>query len=128
MLSCNRYLPRDSNGNALYITTIGNVFVGRWVIPLVSIPLLAVVTIQLNSFWENFIVIVKVFWKTFLYHSNVLKFSSNQANLSFFGGKILSGEQITFPFIFSSRLSQHEAQVEKIWTLNSFQKTPELLR
>ena len=77
---------------------------------------------------ENFIVIVKVFCKTFLYDSNVLKFSSNQANLSFFGGKILSGKQITFPFIFSSRLSQHEAQVEKIWTLNSFQKTPELLR
>ena len=43
-------------------------------------------------------------------------------------GKILSGEQITFPFIFSSRLSQHEVQVEKIWTFNSLQKTPELLR
>ena len=46
MLSGNRYLPRDSNGNALYITTIGNVLVARWVIPLVSIPLLDVVTIQ----------------------------------------------------------------------------------
>ena len=36
----NRCLPRHSNKNALYITTIGNVFVARWVIHLVTIPLL----------------------------------------------------------------------------------------
>ena len=36
----NRYLPRGSKENALYITITGNVSISRWVIPLVSIPLL----------------------------------------------------------------------------------------
>ena len=36
----NRYLPRGSNKNVLYITSTGNVSVARWVIPLVAIPLL----------------------------------------------------------------------------------------
>ena len=41
VVSGNRYLPRSSNENALYITSTGNVFVTRWVIPLVTIPLLS---------------------------------------------------------------------------------------
>ena len=36
----NRNLLRGSNGNTLCITKTGNVFVARWVIPLVTIPLL----------------------------------------------------------------------------------------
>ena len=40
MMSGNRYLPRGSNENTLYITNTGNVFVAKWVIPLVNIPLL----------------------------------------------------------------------------------------
>ena len=32
VVSFNRYLPRGSNENALYITGTGNVFVARWVI------------------------------------------------------------------------------------------------
>ena len=40
MVSGNRYLPRGSDENALYITNNGNVSVARWVIPLVTIPLL----------------------------------------------------------------------------------------
>ena len=39
----NRYVPRSNNENALYITSAGNVFVARWVIPLVTIPLLDLV-------------------------------------------------------------------------------------
>ena len=35
-----RYLPRGSNENALFITSTGNVSVSRWVITLVTIPLL----------------------------------------------------------------------------------------
>ena len=42
----NRYLPRGSNKNALYITSNSNVSVARWVIPLVTIPLLDLVTIH----------------------------------------------------------------------------------
>ena len=34
VVSGDRYLPRGSNDNALYITSTGNVFVARWVIPL----------------------------------------------------------------------------------------------
>ena len=41
LVSGNRYLPRSNNENALYITSTGNVFVARWVIPLVTIPLLS---------------------------------------------------------------------------------------
>ena len=36
----NRYLPRGSNKNVLFITSTGNVSVSRWVITLVTIPLL----------------------------------------------------------------------------------------
>ena len=42
----NRYLPRDSNENTLCITSAGIVFVARWVIFLVIIPLLDFVMIQ----------------------------------------------------------------------------------
>ena len=42
----NRNLPRGSIKNALYITITGNVSVARWVIPLVTIPLLDLVTIH----------------------------------------------------------------------------------
>ena len=42
----NRYLPRSSNENALFITSTGNVSVSRWVITLVTIPLLDFVMIQ----------------------------------------------------------------------------------
>ena len=42
----NRYLPRASNGNALYITGTGNVFAARWVIYLVTIPLIDFVMIH----------------------------------------------------------------------------------
>ena len=57
--SGNRYLPRGSNENTFYITSIGNVFVARWVLPLVTIPLLDFVMIhwicwmQWNSFRKN---------------------------------------------------------------------------
>ena len=46
VMSGNRYLPRDSNGNTLCITSTGNVFVASWVIPLVTIPLLDFVMIH----------------------------------------------------------------------------------
>ena len=46
VMSGNRYLPRDSNGNTLCITSSGNVFVASWVIPLVTIPLLDFVMIH----------------------------------------------------------------------------------
>ena len=42
----NRYLPRGSNGNALYITDTGNVLVARRVIHLVTIPLMDFVMIH----------------------------------------------------------------------------------
>ena len=44
----NRYLPRGSNENALFITSTGNVdlSVSRWVITLVTIPLLEFVMIH----------------------------------------------------------------------------------
>ena len=48
VVSGKRYLPRGSNEDALYITKTGNVFVARWVIPLVAIPLLDLIMI-LNS-------------------------------------------------------------------------------
>ena len=46
VMNGNRYLPRDSNGNTLCITSTGNVFVASWVIPLVTIPLLDFVMIH----------------------------------------------------------------------------------
>ena len=46
VVSTNRYLPRGSNENKLCITSTGNVFVTRWVIPLETIPLLDFVIIQ----------------------------------------------------------------------------------
>ena len=42
----NRYLPRGSNENALFIISTGNVSVSRWVINLVTIPLLDFVMIH----------------------------------------------------------------------------------
>ena len=42
----NGYLSRDSNENTLYITSTGNVYVARWVIPLVTILLLDLVMIH----------------------------------------------------------------------------------
>ena len=41
-----RYVSRGSTKNALCITTAGNVFVARWVIPLVTKPLLDFVMIH----------------------------------------------------------------------------------
>ena len=41
-----KYPPGGSNENALYITSTGNLFVARWVIPLVTIPLLDFVIIH----------------------------------------------------------------------------------
>ena len=35
-----QYLPRGGNGNALYITTSGIVFITSYVIPLATIPFL----------------------------------------------------------------------------------------
>ena len=32
----NRYIPRNSNENALYITITGNVFVSRWITTMVQ--------------------------------------------------------------------------------------------
>ena len=40
------YLTRSSNENALYITNTGNVSVARWILPLVTIPLLDFVMIN----------------------------------------------------------------------------------
>ena len=42
----NRYLPRGSNENALFITSTGNVSVSIWVLTLVTIPLLNFVMIH----------------------------------------------------------------------------------
>ena len=42
----NRYLPRGSNENALFITSTGNVSATRWVIPLVTILILDFVIIH----------------------------------------------------------------------------------
>ena len=46
VVSGNRYLPRGSNDNALYITTTGNISISRWLIPLVTIPFLNFVMIH----------------------------------------------------------------------------------
>ena len=46
LVSGNRYLTRSSNENTLYITSTGNVSVARWVIPLVTIPLLDFIMIH----------------------------------------------------------------------------------
>ena len=40
VVSGNRYLPRGSNGNALCITSTGNIFVTRYVLPLVTITIM----------------------------------------------------------------------------------------
>ena len=56
VMNGNRNIPRVSNENTLCITTTGNVVVNRWVIPLVTIPLLDFVAmhwIQRKSFREN---------------------------------------------------------------------------
>ena len=59
----NRYLPRVSNENALFISSTGNVSVSSWVITLVTMPLLGFVMIhwirwiQWNSSRKNSIVI-----------------------------------------------------------------------
>ena len=45
-VSDNRCLPRESNENAFYITSAGDVFVARGVISLVTIPLLDFVMIH----------------------------------------------------------------------------------
>ena len=46
VVTANRYLPRDSNENTLFITSTGNVSVAGWVIPLVAILLLDLDVIQ----------------------------------------------------------------------------------
>ena len=46
VVSANRCLTRGSNKNTLCITSIGKVFVIRWVIPLATIPLLDFVMIH----------------------------------------------------------------------------------
>ena len=55
----NRYLLRSSTENALFITSTGHVYVSRWLITLVTIPLLDFVMIhwiRWNPFWKNSIV------------------------------------------------------------------------
>ena len=42
----NKYLPRGSNENALFITSTGNLSASRWVIALVTMPLLDIVMIH----------------------------------------------------------------------------------
>ena len=42
----NRYLPRGSNENKLCITSTGNVYVARWVIPLVTMMILDLVMLH----------------------------------------------------------------------------------
>ena len=39
VVSGNRYLPQDSNENTLCITSPGNVYLTRWVMPMVTILL-----------------------------------------------------------------------------------------
>ena len=54
--SATGYLPRGSNDNTLCITKTGNAFVARWVVSLVTIPLLDYVmihSIQWTSFRKN---------------------------------------------------------------------------
>ena len=46
VVSGNRYLPIGSNENTCCITSTGNVFVAKWVISLVTIPLLDFVMIH----------------------------------------------------------------------------------
>ena len=46
VVSGNRYLPIGSNENTHCITSTGNVFVAKWVISLVTIPLLDFVMIH----------------------------------------------------------------------------------
>ena len=46
VVSGNRYLPRGSNKKTFCITSIGNVSIARWVIPLVTILLLDLVMIH----------------------------------------------------------------------------------
>ena len=46
VVSANRYLPQGSSENTLCITTTGNVFVARWVVPPVTIPILDFVMIH----------------------------------------------------------------------------------
>ena len=64
----NRYLPQYSKENTLCITSTGNVYVARWVIPLVTILLLDLVMIhwirwiQGKSFRENSIKSHKLLW------------------------------------------------------------------
>ena len=56
VVSGNRYIPRGSNENALCITSISNVFIASWVIPLVTILILDLAMIhwiQGNSFRKN---------------------------------------------------------------------------
>ena len=64
MVTGNRYLPRGSDGNVLCITTTGNgnVFVARWVMPLVTIPFLEFCYDLLNSLNS-----VKFIWGKFQY-------------------------------------------------------------
>ena len=57
----NRYLPRGSNENALFISNTGNVFLTSWLIPLVKVPLLDLVMIH----WIRWIQ-----WKSFRKNSN----------------------------------------------------------
>ena len=46
VVSGSRYLPQDSNENTLCITSPGNVYAVRWVMPLVTILLLGLVMIH----------------------------------------------------------------------------------
>ena len=46
VVSGNRYQTRGSNGNALSITTTGDIFVASWVLPLVTRPFLDFVMIH----------------------------------------------------------------------------------
>ena len=103
MVTGNKFLPRVSNENALLITSAGNVSVSRWIITLVTIPLLDLVMIhwiqriQWNSFKENsivsrarvcyglFIVLISTSWdSTFLVTllDRVTKYVNNSEQIS----------------------------------------------
>ena len=62
LTTCNRYQPRDSNGNFFFTTTSRNISIVRYGMSLVAIVLLVFVSIhwirwiQLKSFRENSIV------------------------------------------------------------------------
>ena len=81
VVSGNRYLSRGSNKNVLCITSTGNVFAARWVIPLVTIPL-GFCHDALNS-----LNLVKFIWQKFYYCPRL---NSQRFGVSKWNSEILS--------------------------------------